>query len=295
MDCKTFSERLEDFLDGRLGAAERETVRAHLAACTGCRAQVETPGIGTDRNPPEPPPDFAEAVLERTSGPTCAGARDRLAGYSDGSLPPVDSELVRLHLEGCDDCAALSRALVRMSADLPVLAELDPGVRFVDEVIAVTSAGRRRRWTARMAAGWESLVRRPRFALEGAYVATFVFVLMFGIPTGSFAGMSRQVRGLLEVGPGSGIEQPMADLQDRMSSSVEELETRWEELESKANAASREIREDVARRTTGPKEKIAAWIGTIRDRLASDQVNEPVDPAAGEPTGEQGEEKDERK
>jgi hypothetical protein len=296
MDSKTSCERLEEFLDGRMGEAEQEEFRAHLLACADCGAAAEILPHEADRTAPEPPPDLAAAILDRTTGPTCANARDRLSAWSDRSLQAVESELVRLHLDDCADCAALARVLARMSVDLPALAELDPGGRFVDDVLGATAAGRRRwdGWAARMAAGWENLVRRPRFAMEGAYVATIMFVLIFGIPTVPFAGISRQVRGMVDGGTGSAIGQPMAELQNRVSTGVDELKGRWQELELKADTASRNVREDLARRKTGSWEKIDEFIGTIRDRLASEQVNEPADPDTGGRTGEQGEENDER-
>ncbi|HZN86617.1 MAG TPA: zf-HC2 domain-containing protein [Burkholderiales bacterium] len=37
MDCRNFALRVDDWLDGRLGAAEQEPLRLHLQSCEGCR------------------------------------------------------------------------------------------------------------------------------------------------------------------------------------------------------------------------------------------------------------------
>lgn len=295
MDCRTISERLEAFLDGRLDAGESEAIRAHLLSCTECGAALPIPVPGQGGNRPEPPPGLAEAILQRTSGATCPGARDRLADHADGTLPAVDADLVRLHLGDCGDCRALLRVLERLAVDLPALAHLDPGERFLDDVVAATASRRRHGWAARMSAGWSGLVRRPRFAMEGAFVATIAIVLAFGNPTVPLAAISRQVRGLVEGGTGEVIGQPMNGIQDELASGVDELKTRWEELESKADAASRGIRQDLTRRATGSRRKITEWLGTIRQSLASEDVNEPAGPEAGETAGEQGEGNNERK
>jgi putative zinc finger protein len=37
MDCRTFALRVDDWLDGRLDAAEQEPLRLHLQGCAACR------------------------------------------------------------------------------------------------------------------------------------------------------------------------------------------------------------------------------------------------------------------
>jgi predicted anti-sigma-YlaC factor YlaD len=41
MTCQELDERLDDFVDGRLGERESGEVQAHLAGCTGCRERAQ--------------------------------------------------------------------------------------------------------------------------------------------------------------------------------------------------------------------------------------------------------------
>ncbi len=41
MTCHELDERLDDFVDGRLGEAESAEVQAHLATCEGCRERAQ--------------------------------------------------------------------------------------------------------------------------------------------------------------------------------------------------------------------------------------------------------------
>jgi anti-sigma factor RsiW len=41
MTCQELDERLDDFVDGRLGETESAEVQAHLAACAGCRERAQ--------------------------------------------------------------------------------------------------------------------------------------------------------------------------------------------------------------------------------------------------------------
>jgi hypothetical protein len=296
VDCNVFSKLLEEFLDGRLAAARMEAARDHLRECAACRETARMLGWGREGELPQPPPGLTAAILERTTGSPCAGARERLADFADRALGEVDNELVRLHLERCPECTAVARVLVRLAVDLPLLAELDPGERFTAEVVAATRAGRERgdRWVVRVATAWQGLVRRPRFAWEGAYVATILFVLVFGIPTAPFAGVSRQIRMLAGEPSAAAIGRPLSEFQDQLSGRVDELEERWQVLEQKATTASRQVRDDLARRSAGSWDQIVNFLGTIRDRLTSEEENEPAGPETDDRGRDQGEQDHER-
>ncbi len=69
--------RLEEYLDGELGAGEREEVAAHLAACADCRREAEELGRleGLLRSVPAPAMPDEERYLERVR----ARARSRRA------------------------------------------------------------------------------------------------------------------------------------------------------------------------------------------------------------------------
>ncbi len=191
MICREFERRLEDWVDGNLPTTERAACDRHLAECPRCRELAALAGgLDPSASPrSEPPPDLASEVLARTTGAACDRARERLVPLVDpsehGPLPAAERQLVELHLEACFDCRALRAELVALSADLPRLAELDPGSGFVDGVLERTSrrraapAGRLAdRWRRLRPATWPGLlprlVRRPRFAWEAAYVAVLL-------------------------------------------------------------------------------------------------------------------------
>lgn len=184
MSCEVIQARLQDFLSGKLSAAERREVEAHLDGCGECAALAAL--MGPDLLL-EGAPDLADAVLERTSGPACDRAREILGESVDGALEEVDAELLRLHLDRCGACAALALALERLGQDLPAMAELEPAAGFVEEVMAATlpPPSRWEGFAARCSRGWAALLARPRIAWEAGYigaVAMWLVVSVLGAP-----------------------------------------------------------------------------------------------------------------
>ena len=107
-------------------------------------------------------------------------------------------------------------SLGRLAEDLPALAGVEAGDRFVTELLGRTT-GRRRpveRWAARLAAGWGEMLRRPRFAWEAAYVATFVAALLFTTPGSPLAGVPRTALDLAEARPLAQLREPVARLEE---------------------------------------------------------------------------------
>lgn len=171
---------------------------------------------------PEPPGDLTGAILRATSGPACGSARELVCDWVDGTLQEVDRELVAMHAAACPACAALAGVLRAMSADLPLLAERDPGPAFTASVLAATAAGRRLPLTARLAAAWQGLVQRPRFAWEGAYIGAFIMVLLFGGSTSPLAGIPQRALALASLNPVEEIREPVSRLEESVSGEVTE-------------------------------------------------------------------------
>jgi hypothetical protein len=203
--------------------------------------------------------DLAGSILRRTSGPTCDSAKRLLCDELDGGIEQLDSELVRMHLEGCAECAALSRTLAALSRDLPLLAEIAPDDRFLDEVLARTLPAQApaARWAARIAVGLQGLFRRPRFAMEGAYVGTLLLVLIFGVQSNLLAQIPRRALELAEVDPMAELSEPVTQLSTTVSDRATSL---WQ-------AAAAEI----SRLTEETANTLKQKIGTIRRSLASEQ------------------------
>ena len=182
MNCETLLGHAPGFLEGTLAPADHEAVVLHLEVCASCHALFSALLASTD-------PGLTDAILERTSGGACRSARSRLCDRIDGVLAPFDAELVDGHVRHCADCGALERVLVRLQADLPRLAAVDPGPGFTEAILARTSRRPRRvPLNERWAAAVSRLLERPRIALEGAFVAAALVVLPILISPAQLAG-----------------------------------------------------------------------------------------------------------
>ena len=162
--------------------------RAHVDGCAPCRSWLATFAGGAALTPPESLA-FTAAVLARTSGPACGRARELAGGHGEGTLDRIDEMLVAEHLEHCPDCTELVAVLDDLPAKLPLLASLDPGPRFTEQVLARTS---RRPARASVGTWWRDvcgrLLRRPRLAWEVAYVASFCWFVLLGPSVSALEG-----------------------------------------------------------------------------------------------------------
>ena len=260
IDCQSLLERMEGVRNGTLTGEERRAAEEHLVDCAACRGVLHV----------EPPADLTDAILARTTGRTCESAHRRLCDHVDRLLEPLDGELVGRHLDTCRECAGLASALERMAHDLPLLAELQPDDRFVGDVLARTSAQRAKRldWAARIGGIWEQLVQRPRFALEGAYIGTFVLVLLIGIPSSPLAGVADKAIRLANVNPVVELTEQMVRVEADVAGRVSQA---WSSGTSTVLGTSRQVAGDVGRFSEDTFNTVTGKIGTLWDQLASDQ------------------------
>jgi hypothetical protein len=270
MNCDTFIDRLGDLLEGRLSADECRAASEHLRGCARCRELHMLAHEGPGDLAIEPPPGLTEAILERTSGSTCDAARGQICDHVDRVLKPVDAELVQMHIEGCADCAALARVLACLSEDLPALAELQPDDRFVSDVLARTLPRRRRlaRRVAGLAVGWQGLLERPRIAWEGAYIGTIILMLIFGTPNSPLAGVPERVLELARDNPIAEMKEPLAELRPRATSAVRSW---WRDASERVVDDSRALAADLTELASARVEIIKTELGTIWDRLESEE------------------------
>jgi anti-sigma factor RsiW len=309
MDCRSLLDRLEALLDGTLSDDDLRAAEEHLRACADCRSFVELARTEPDGSALEPPADLAGSILERTSGPACDGARNRLCDYVDGSLAELDAELVRLHLDGCRECEGLARALVSLAAELPAMAEIEPDPAFVGDVLARTVPLRKRfaRRLEKLASIrelWPRVVNRPRFALEAAYVGTLVLVLIFG-PNLPLAGMHRKAIDLVRVAPrveSGEARMRIAEIEDRIVSGTlslwaatggevaTDLAARYEKTGGTRHDLRLRADDFVeAARSTDPAAAATALrgirsdLGTLWERLASNESEEGDNPDRRQP------------
>jgi len=268
MDCRTFIERLDEFLAGTLWPSERRDFEAHRATCAGCRDLEALFAAGPGEGGAAAPPGLLRDVLERTSGSACRGARGLVCDHVDGALAPVDDELLRLHLNDCPECAGLARALLLMKADLPGLAERRPDDRFLADVLARTAPRGRVAppLAARLTEAWRRLVQRPRFAFEGAYLGSIFLLLLFGIPASPLAGVPQRALELARVNPVAGLRAVGEDVAPRLQTAVP---PGWREKGAELAGATRRLAGEAVRRSTDRLDELAQDLGTLWGRLAS--------------------------
>jgi len=162
---------------------------------------------GPDRDRDEA---FVRGVLGRTTGPACGRCLDRLPDLVDGKLEAVDRQLVQAHLEHCAGCRAVGVTLGWLTPLLPAMAEIDPGEDFTAAVLDAT-ARRRIRESAgpagaaglmdRLGRWWGRRILEPHFAVQTAYAATIVLVLLTALPGAPLKGAPGKALEVIQAGP----------------------------------------------------------------------------------------------
>lgn len=139
---------------------------------------------------PADPSDLTAAILARTSGPACDRLRGLACAFVDEILPLEDRELVARHLEHCPQCQSLVAGLETARSLLPGFAQVDPGAAFTASVLTRTRSPLPPNLPPpdRFLAGWANLMRRPRAALEAAYLATAAGLILSQLPLPGSAG-----------------------------------------------------------------------------------------------------------
>jgi anti-sigma factor RsiW len=133
--------------------------------------------------------DLTRSILALTSGSPCAHMRDLMCDLLDGALDSERRALAQAHLDHCPDCTALVASLNASTVALPRLAEVDPGPWFLQRVLSTTSRAsvpvpEAHTW-------WWRLMRRPRIALEAAYLGAMAGFLGFNVPAAPLAKVWR--------------------------------------------------------------------------------------------------------
>lgn len=276
MDCRELAGLLEELLDGQPAEDRRHAAGQHLRGCGPCRKLWKMARHDVRPAPLGDPAALAAAILAQTSGATCTSARSRLCAFVDQQLEPADLELMQHHVGRCASCSELSGVLSRLSVDLPLLAERQPDERFAVDVLARTLPARSRAalWVDRLSESCQRLLERPRAALEGAYLGTFVLALLFGAPGSPLVRLPRRALDLAAVNPVARLEQPVARLEANVSHGAS---ASWQFARETLIDPSRRIAAEVVRLSASAREDLRGGIGTLLARPASEQESNKND------------------
>ena len=130
----------------------------------------------------ETPDDLTRSILKRTSGLACGRSRVYLPDFVDGKLEAGSAGLLALHLCHCSGCRALDETLRELPEAFQGMALLEPDEGFTGAVIRATVKRYSVNSMLRFRSWWDRQIRRPRFALEAAYIGTLLCLLVFGNP-----------------------------------------------------------------------------------------------------------------
>ena len=126
-------------------------------------------------------------ILDRTSGPVCGVAEQRLCAWIDGDPTEDGGAVLSFHLAHCPACSALAGSMREMNQVLQEMALLQPDAAFTADVLKATSdrrvTGGARLSFAGIQEWWRGMMQRPRFAWEAAYVGALLVLIALGNPT----------------------------------------------------------------------------------------------------------------
>jgi hypothetical protein len=166
----------------------------------------------------ETPEDLTRSILKRTSGLACGRSREYLPDFVDGKLETGSAGLLALHLCHCSGCRALDQSLRELSEAFQGMALLEPDTGFTNAVMRATVKRYSVSSFLRFRGWWVRQIRRPRFALEAAYIGTLLCVLIIGNPA-SLVGKVAALQVKTGKSPG-GVSQFLPAFWDRSEGEV---------------------------------------------------------------------------
>lgn len=227
---------------------------------------------------------FVDGVLGRTTGQACGRAIAQLDALMSDRLHGTDRQLVQAHLHHCAGCRNLAITLGWLNPLLPQMAEINPGPGFVAGVLARTTQAQRpvvfaehptglAGWLDRIGRWWEQRIVRPQFALQVAYVATVLLVLLTATPRSPLRGAPSQALAVVTAGPqtapviGPVVNRAAEWLESQASVAVSagrrQVRGRWQGVETS-------LARRAARTTTGRVELRTLWREAMAQARARD-------------------------
>jgi len=225
----------------------------------------------------KPGDDFVGKVMGRTSGSPCQKACDQLPALVDGKLEGLDRQLVQAHLEHCSGCRTVAVVLGWVGGELPRMAEVDPGPAFLTGVLGRTTGvvdrpevvGERlvpggsllldklRRW-------WGQGLLRPNFAMEAAYVATVLVIMMATIPGSPLKGTGDKAIAMFQAG-----SPPLVFVEANLNQGREWIGSRLASGTGKLGNMADESWNDFENNLTDRMERTASSRGAVLDGFAA--------------------------
>lgn len=256
MECQGFESRLDRLIGNMLMPEEQRAMREHARACSRCGKllvifEKPLPGDHGAARGAHLDEALTGEILARTTGSACDRAAELLPDYADGSLDDQDRDLLADHLDHCPRCATRAQVLADLAVTLPQLAEIEPDPDFVADVLGRTSV-RRRPAASRMAAWWQRLCHRPRFALEAAFCGALIMMLISG-------GTGPVLREAAPQRIAAAWTSPLEDAQQLWQSRGPSAER----VATFGQATWNKVAEPLAQRARG----IRTWTGTTAQRL----------------------------
>jgi preprotein translocase subunit Sec61beta len=238
-----------------------------------------------DTNSRDRDENFVQNVLGQTSGSACGRCGDLLPDLVEGRLEDLDRQLTQAHLEHCTACRAVAVTLGWLTPLLPAMVELDPGEAFTSRVLDATS--RRRRVIEagptgaaglmdRLGRWWEEQVLKPDFAVQAAYAATIILVLLATVPGSPLKGAPGKALEAVQAGPeglpimGPALLETSTWVDNRADGAVTTLRaglvSRWDRAESGLT--------ERAERTQKSRTAIRTHLAGMFDHLGNRDIGE---------------------
>ena len=179
MNCTQFNQLLQNTNSGNETAPLSPEAEQHLQRCERCLSHWVEHLTSTAEYQPDDK-RIVDTLLAMGLNP-CGKAQLQLEDYLNHNLSRSSAELVDQHLQHCQHCAGLLLILANMETQLPSMAALEAPINFSENVIALTTGPNTEQRTQEKTMVVK-LLKRPRFAMEGAYLATLLWVFLLGVP-----------------------------------------------------------------------------------------------------------------
>jgi len=258
VSCSWVREHLLEIFDGTISGEDRHRLSDHLDGCAACADMLSEAMFDAGQAPRKDSEESLRRILAATSGEPCTDALERIVSI-ETTIPESD-ELLTGHLEHCPICRRKADVWAWVRAELHAMAELDVPASLTAAVLGRTSRVERE-------AGWrdwirslgESLVRRPRAALELGYLFALPFMLLFhpaAVPghfmetrmthVSEFTSLAQDEAVLAAAGLGRAVDEKTRSLRSRLAQgwvdSIQTVDQFYCEIRDVSGAVKTEVK-----------------------------------------------------